>query len=89
MGSHRLFGAVVMMHRREGLVIANMFKLFEMKGAGVLLGTLLISVPVFGQIDLSGVWAPLRGQYGQENIGGSDIGDYTGIPINAEGRAVG
>src|SRR5438045_8046126 len=61
----------------------------RLKGAALALGMLLMSAPMFGQVDLSGVWQFLRGQYGQENGGGSDIGDYTGIPINDEGRAVG
>jgi hypothetical protein len=61
---------------------------FLSKGVALVLGTLLVSVPTFGE-DLSGVWGFVRGQYGQENAGGSDLADYTGIPINAEGRAVG
>jgi hypothetical protein len=62
---------------------------FRGKGTALVLATLLTSVPMFGEVDLSGVWQFVRGQYGQENAGGSDIADYTGIPINAEGRAVG
>src|SRR4051812_42912131 len=50
---------------------------------------LLTSVPAFAQMDLSGVWGFLRGQYGQENAQGNDLADYTGIPINDEGRALG
>jgi hypothetical protein len=55
----------------------------------VLISALLISAPAFGQVDISGVWAYVRGQYGQENAQGSELADYTGIPINDEGRAVG
>src|SRR5437667_2911408 len=65
------------------------FRIFTIASIIVLLGTLLTSGPAFAQIDLSGVWGFVRGQYGQENAGGSDIGDFTGIPINDEGRAVG
>jgi len=65
------------------------FRIFTITSIIVLLGTLLTSGSAFAQIDLSGVWGFVRGQYGQENAGGSDIGDFTGIPINDEGRAVG
>src|ERR1700691_4501752 len=51
--------------------------------------TLLITVPLFGQVDLSGVWGYIGDQYGQENGPGSEIADYTGIPINDEARAEG
>src|SRR5437667_9389389 len=65
------------------------FRIFTITSIIVLLGTLLTSAPAFAQIDLSGGWGFVRGQYGQENAGGSDIGAFTGIPINDEGRAVG
>jgi hypothetical protein len=60
-----------------------------MKAALAALTLLLVPAPAAAQADLSGVWGFARGQYGQENAGGSDIADYTGIPINDEGRAVG
>jgi hypothetical protein len=59
------------------------------RGSAYLWATLLVSVPMFGQTDITGVWAFIAGQYGQENGGGSEIADFTGIPINDEGRAVG
>jgi len=60
-----------------------------MSGVALAFGAQLLSAPAFGQVDLSGIWGFLRGQYGQENGGGSDIGDYTGVPVNDEARAVG
>jgi hypothetical protein len=50
---------------------------------------LLLGGPAFAQVDIAGVWAYIGGQYGQENGGGSELADYTGIPINEEGRSVG
>jgi hypothetical protein len=49
----------------------------------------LVCAPAFAQVDLSGTWAYTRGQYGQENGNGSDIGDFTGIPINQAALAAG
>ena len=69
--------------------MTKIFRVFAMKGLAAAFITLLMIRPAFAEIDLSGIWGFVRGQYGQENGGGSDIGDYTGIPINDEGRAVG
>lgn len=55
----------------------------------LLCGSVATADPAFAEIDFSGVWGYPGGQYGQENGQGSDLGDYTGVPINAEGRAVG
>src|ERR1700730_12375885 len=87
MGSHTMLGEVVKA-RDERSTIMNKMRFFRIKGVVLIVGALLMSIPTFAQVDLSGVWGFVRGQYGQENGGGSDIGDYTGIPINDEGRTV-
>jgi hypothetical protein len=69
--------------------MTNFLAWFPKKRAALVWATVLAGVPLFGQIDISGVWAYIGGQYGQENGGGSGIADYTGIPINDEARAVG
>jgi glyoxylase-like metal-dependent hydrolase (beta-lactamase superfamily II) len=44
------------------------------------------SVPAFAQIQLSGVWNPLRHEDEQDRGPGPDLGDYTGLPINDAAR---
>ena len=47
----------------------------------------LLSVPVFAEVDLSGNWAARQHQDWQERGPGPEPVDYSGLPINAEGRA--
>ena len=59
---------------------------------GGIVGPLLLLVgsfavlPAFSQSDLSGEWAPTQHEDNFARLPGSDIGDYTGLPINDAGR---
>ncbi len=44
------------------------------------------SLPAFAQMDLSGEWAPRFHEEQPERLGGPEIGDYLGIPINDAAR---
>ena len=46
----------------------------------------LIAVPAFAQIDLSGEWAPRFHEDNPERLAGPEIGDYLGLPINDAAR---
>jgi hypothetical protein len=46
------------------------------------------STPAYAQIDLSGEWAPQFHEDQPERLAGPDIGDYSGLPINAAARAM-
>ena len=54
------------------------------KGLLLLLATVMVSVPAFGQVDFSGEWAQLRHE---DSITSAEVGDYLGVPLNAAGRA--
>jgi len=45
------------------------------------------AAPAFAQIDLSGTWGNRLHEDWIERAPGPDIGDYTGLPLNDEGRA--
>jgi hypothetical protein len=45
------------------------------------------AAPAFAQVDLSGEWAQKMHEDFPERQAGPEIGDYTGLPINAEARA--
>jgi glyoxylase-like metal-dependent hydrolase (beta-lactamase superfamily II) len=47
--------------------------------AAILAGT---ASPVFAQIDLTGMWAPIFHEDQVERIPGPDVGDYAGLPVN-------
>jgi hypothetical protein len=47
---------------------------------------LLASTPAFAQMDLVGEWANLFHEDQPERLGGPDIGDYAGLPINDAAR---
>ena len=47
----------------------------------------LTTLPAFAQIDLSGVWINNLHEDMQDRIFGPELGDYTGIPLNAAARA--
>lgn len=51
-----------------------------------LFAALLLSVPVFAQIDFSGEWAPRFYEDQPERVPGPDLGDYLGLPINDAAR---
>lgn len=54
--------------------------------APVLLGLLLLPSVSIAQVDLSGEWQGLRHEDQLERGPGPEIGDYTGLPINAAAR---
>jgi hypothetical protein len=51
-----------------------------------LAATLLFSTPAFAQIDLVGEWAPQFHEDQPERLGGPDVGDFAGLPLNEAGR---
>jgi hypothetical protein len=48
---------------------------------------LAMSTPAFAQVDLSGTWASRNHEDFMERWPGPDVGDFTGLPINEDGRA--
>src|ERR1700690_1979787 len=46
----------------------------------------LISGPAFAQVDLAGLWGQKMHEDFPERLGGPEIGDYTGMPINDQAR---
>ena len=53
----------------------------------VLLSTLSLSAPASAQVLLSGNWIPYRAHEDEQDRGpGPDLGDYSGIPLNAAAR---
>ena len=53
----------------------------------LLIVTAATSVPAFAQTELSGTWAAISHEDGLERGGGPYAVDYTGLPLNDEGRA--
>ncbi|HLG55640.1 MAG TPA: hypothetical protein VI485_09935 [Vicinamibacterales bacterium] len=49
----------------------------------VSLAAALVSAPALAQVDLSGEWAPVRGE---DNTGNPELGDWVGIPMNDASR---
>jgi uncharacterized membrane protein YgcG len=47
---------------------------------------MLFSTPAFAQMDLVGEWANLFHEDAPERLGGPDIGDYAGMPLNEAAR---
>lgn len=54
--------------------------------SSLLLLAALGGVPAFAQLDLSGTWTPRFHEDQPERIPGPEIGDYLGLPINAQAR---
>src|SRR5436190_20344330 len=52
-----------------------------------IIGMLALSIPAFAQVDLTGSWAPRLYEDYIERGPGSDLGDFTGVPMNDEARA--
>lgn len=50
------------------------------------LAAVLAGVPLYAQVDLSGVWADRITEDNYERSGGPPLGDYQGIPLNDAGR---
>jgi len=58
-----------------------------MKFRFLLIGLMmLLSLPVFAQIDPSGEWNPRFHEDNPERLAGPEIGDYLGLPINDAAR---
>src|SRR5262245_64454550 len=53
----------------------------------IVLGLLIPSMPASAQVDLTGSWAPRLYEDYIERGPGSDLGDFTGMPMNDEARA--
>jgi len=51
-------------------------------------GALLVSVPAFGQVDLSGTYEQILHEDYIERGPGSDLGDFTAAPLNDAARAL-
>ena len=51
------------------------------------LGLLIVSMPASAQVDLTGSWAPRLYEDYIERGPGSDLGDFTGMPMSDEARA--
>jgi hypothetical protein len=56
--------------------------------AAVVLTSTLMAPSVLAQVDLSGQWTAINQSDNMTRGAGPDLGDYTGLPINAEARAV-
>ena len=56
--------------------------------AAVFAMMVLVSVPAFAQVDLAGTWANTLHEDFIERAPGPDIGDYLGLPVNDEARAI-
>jgi hypothetical protein len=52
----------------------------------VLVTALLSAAPAFAQIDIAGEWATRTNEDQPHRAPGADLGDYTGLPINAAAR---
>jgi hypothetical protein len=52
----------------------------------LLLVMMLFNIPAFAQIDLVGEWAPQFHEDQPERVGGPNVGDYSGLPINEAAR---
>src|SRR3982751_1339741 len=58
-----------------------------MREIPLLIAFLAISVPASAQVDLTGSWAPRLYEDYIERGPGSDLGDFTGMPMSDEARA--
>jgi len=59
----------------------------QIKAIALAFALVVISVPAFAQIDLTGSWTARMHEDWMERCCGRDLGDYTGLPINDEARA--
>ena len=55
--------------------------------AGVMVAVMAAATPAFAQIDITGTWGNRVDEDRLERAPGPRLGDYTGVPINDEGRA--
>ena len=66
----------VMSRRRSRHIVA----------AALFLAASFAAAPAFAQIDLSGQWEAINHSDNVARIPGPNLADYTGLPLNAEGR---
>src|ERR1017187_10768458 len=52
----------------------------------VALTTVLLTAPMYAQIDLSGNWGAMFTEDQPERIPGPELGDYLGLPVNDANR---
>ena len=50
------------------------------------LAAVLLAIPAFGQVDITGVWNPQYTEDQAERIPGPELVDYLGLPINNQAR---
>ena len=62
-------------------------EVLTMRVLGVLFTVLAFSVPAYAQIELTGSYSPILYEDYIERGPGSDLGDFTGMPMTDEGRA--
>jgi len=60
----------------------------SLAGLVFLAAMMLFSTPAFAQIDLVGEYAPQFHEDNPERLGGPNIGDYAGLPVNDAARAM-
>ena len=47
---------------------------------------ILLALPAFAQLDLTGIWSPVFHEDQPERIPGPELADFLGLPINAAAR---
>jgi hypothetical protein len=68
-------------------VLGEVVTLMMKKTAVFLFAALAMSVPAFAQIDLSGSWQYRQHEDWQDRAPGPDAVDFTGLPLNEDGKA--
>ena len=64
-------------------------EVLTMRALVVVFAVLAFSVPAYAQIELTGSYSPILYEDYIERGPGSDLGDFTGMPLTDEGRAKG
>jgi len=64
----------------------NMNRVSHISRVGCLALASLLSAPLFAQIDISGEWSSRIHEDQPHRVPGPELGDYTGLPINAAAR---
>ncbi len=75
--------SIRMREGRGGTMFASRLRVCAAAVAAIV----VTSVPAFAELDLSGTWANRLHEDQLERGPGPRIGDYTGVPLNDEGRA--
>jgi hypothetical protein len=64
----------------------KLFTRISLAALSLALAAALPSARVYGQIDFTGSWNPLYHEDYPERFPGPELGDYSGLPLNAAGR---